>query len=733
MLKKFLLGFLLICLSLRVYADEGMWLPLLVQRLNHTDMQKHGLQLTAEEIYSVNQSSLKDAVVSFGGFCSGEMISDQGLLLTNHHCAYGAIQSQSTTEKDYLSKGFWAMDRQEELPNQNLYARFLIRMEDVTTKVLAELNEQMSEEAREEAVARISKDIAKEVKGNTHYDVVVKEFFAGNEFYLFVYETFTDVRLVGAPPESIGKFGGDADNWVWPRHTGDFALFRVYASPEGKPADYAEENIPLRPKHHLPVSLNGVKEGDFAMVMGYPASTNRYLSSFGLRQAMEQSNPSKIKIRNQRLKCLKEDMGKNEEIRLKYASKYASISNYWKYFSGQNKRLEQLDVLAEKQALEQAFESWAAADEERQKTYGGALRLLEKSYQESYEADLSYIYFIEAALGTEIIRFANTFRGLETALAQKTGGQERVKGLLESLKSSMQKHFQSYHAPTDQKIMATVLEMYYQDVPEKDHPDAFREVIEKHEGDFDKWTAKVFEKSIFAEEQKVMKFLQDPDLQLLLQDPAYCIATSFIDNYYKNVALRMKELNAMRERGNRLFVRGLKEMYPHKKFYPDANATMRLSFGQVLSYEPRDAVTYKYYTSLEGMVEKMDPDMPDLYIPEKLLSLFSRKDYGPYANEDGELVVSFITNNDISGGNSGSPVMDKHGYLIGTAFDGNREALSGDIAFEPELQRCINVDIRYILFIIDKFAGARHLIEEMTLIKAEEQDRITDTKMSRGK
>lgn len=733
MFKKVILGFLFLCYSLEVYADEGMWLPLLVQRLNHTDMQKYGLQLTAEEIYSVNQSSLKDAIVSFGGFCSGEMISDQGLLLTNHHCAYGSIQSHSTEEKDYLSNGFWAMDRKEELPNQNLYARFLIRMEDVTKKVLTEVNEQMTEEAREEVIARVSKALAKEVKGDSHYDVVVKEFFAGNEFYLFVYETFTDVRLVGAPPESIGKFGGDGDNWVWPRHTGDFALFRVYAGPDGKPAGYSKENSPLKPKHHLPISLQGVKEGDFAMVMGYPATTNRYLSSFGVRQAMEQSNPSKIKIRDQRLQILKEGMDQNEEVRVKYASKYANLNNYSKLFIGQNKGLEQLNVLAEKQALEKAFASWAAADEDRQKTYGEALKLLERSYQGSQEVDLSYIYFIEAALGTEIIRFANSFRGLETALAQETAVHERVKGLLESLKSSAQKHFKDYHAPTDAKVMAALLEMYYQDVPQKDHPAIFREVAEKHEGDFDKWVAYVFRESIFDDEQKVMKFLQNPNLQLLQQDPAYHIATSFIDNYYKKVDLRMNDLNAMRDRGNRLFIGGLKEMYPNKKLYPNANSTMRLSFGQVLSYEPRDGVTYEYYTSLEGVIQKMDPNNPAFEVPEKLLKLFSRKDYGPYANEAGELVVGFITNNDISGGNSGSPVMDKHGYLIGTAFDGNREAMSGDIAFEPQLQRCINVDIRYTLFIIDKFAGARHLIEEMTILQAGDQDSRTDTKMSRGK
>ena len=732
MIKRIVAIFLFIGLFSQASADEGMWLPLLIKRLNHTDMEKYGLQLTAEEIYSVNKSSLKDAIVSFGGFCSGEIISDEGLLLTNHHCGYGAIQAHSSVENDYLSEGFWAMNREEELPNKDLYARFLIKMEDVTERVLAQLDENMSEEQRAETIARVSKALAKEEKGFSHYDVVVKEFFAGNEFYLFVYETFTDVRLVGAPPESIGKFGGDTDNWMWPRHTGDFALFRVYSGPDGKPAPYSKENVPIVPKHHLPISLQGVQEGDFAMVMGYPGSTDRYLTSFGVQQALEQSNPYRVKIRDKRLKILKEDMEADSDIRIQYASKYASISNYWKYFIGQSKGLENLDVLTKKQALERDFIVWAKAEENRNRQYGKALDLVKQSYDESYDANLSYLFLVEAALGIEIIRFANSFRGLETALAQDNKDSERINGLIQSLRESAEKHFKDYSPSTDRKVMAALLKMFYQDVPEKDHPAIFNTVEVEHKSDFEAWAAFVFRNSIFDEEQKVEKFLKDPNIKTLQKDPAYIAATSFIDNYNKKIYPQLKEINAKRDRGNRLFVKGLREMFPDKKFYPNANSTMRISFGKVLGYEARDAVEYEHYTTLEGVMQKMDNKSHEFAVPEKLEELYKKKDYGQYGNRQGELVVGFITNNDITGGSSGSPVINHKGYLIGTAFDANWEAMSGDIAFEPDLQRCINIDIRYTLFIIDKFAGAGHLIKEMTLIK-EDQHRSEKKEVSQGR
>lgn len=704
--------------ALPLFANEGMWLPLLIKRLNEADMQKMGLQLTAEEIYSVNQSSLKDAIVSLGGFCTAEMISSQGLLLTNHHCAYDAIQSHSSVENDYLTRGFWAMNKEQELPNDGLFARFLVRMEDVTPKVLSVLNNDMTETQRAAAIAAVSKSLSEQAKGDSHYDVVVKDFFNGNEFYLFVYETFTDVRLVGAPSESIGKFGGDTDNWMWPRHTGDFALFRVYSGPDGKPAAYSAENIPLKPKHHLPVSLQGVQEGDFAMVFGYPGSTDRYLTSYGVKQALEQTNPTRVKIRDQRLKLLKEDMDADKNVRIKYASKYASVANYWKYFIGQRKGLENLDVLAKKEALEKEFSQWAATAPERQQQYGEALSLIKQSYDESYAVNLSYLYLLEAAMGTEIIRFANGFRSLEAAMGAEKQDPEQLKSVIAALREQTANHFKDYNAATDQKVMARLMKMYYQDVPKKDHPEIFQTVDKKYKGDFNKWADAVFSKSMLANEAATLAFLEKPELKKLQADPAFVAASSIMNNYGKNIYPRRQAIQENRDKGNRLFVNGLRQMQPNRKFYPNANSTMRLTYGSVGSYAPRDGVVYDYYTTFKGVMQKKDNSDPEFVVPAKLDELYEKKDYGPYANQKGELPVGFITNNDITGGNSGSPVIDGKGQLIGLAFDGNWEAMSGDIAFEPELQRCINVDIRYVLFIIDKYAGAGHLVEEMTLVEA---------------
>lgn len=729
MKRGFLVLFALLLMAfVPARANEGMWLPLLLN-MNEGDMQKLGLKLTAEQIYSVNQSSLKDAIVSFGGFCTGEIISSEGLILTNHHCGYGAIQTHSSVEHDYLTDGFWAMNRGEELHNEGLFVRFLVRMEDVSAKVNSQLNADMTEEERAKAIAAITKQIAEEAKGDSHYETMVKEYFEGNEFYLLVYEKFTDVRLVGAPPESVGKYGGDTDNWMWPRHTGDFSLFRVYSGPDGKPADYSPDNIPLKPKHHLPVSLQGVQEGDFAMVMGYPGSTDRYLTSYGITQALDQTNPTRVKIREERLRLLKEDMDADKDTRIKYASKYANVSNYWKYFIGQSTGLKKLQVLKKKQELEKQFVTWASATPERKKEYGEALKMIEGSYTNSYDFNLSYLYLIEAVFGTEIIRYANGFRSLEGAL--ESGKEEAIKQAADALKERAEAHFKDYNADTDKKVMAALMEMYYNDVPKANHPEVFKQVEKKYKGNFSKWADDVFDKSVFTSQGKLNKFLDKPDLKTLQNDPAYAAAQSFMSNYYEKIRPMSGDLFAQRDKGNRLFVKGLREMMPEKKFYPNANSTMRLTFGTVGSYEPRDAVEYEYYTTMEGVMQKMDNSDPEFVVPDKLVDLYNRKDYGQYTNAEGELPVAFITNNDITGGNSGSPVIDGEGRLIGLAFDGNWEAMSGDIAFETELQRCINVDIRYVLFIMDKYAGAGHLVNEMTLVKPDNSEASTkevDTK-----
>ena len=714
MKKLFVLFFVFLATLGR--ADEGMWLPLLIERLNYVDMQKEGLKLTAEEIYSINHSSLKDAIIQFGNGCTGEMISSQGLVLTNHHCGYGAIQSHSTIEHDYLADGFWAMNLKEELPNEGLTARFLVRIEDVTVRVLEGLNDQMTESERNSKISELSKVIQSEATQGTGYDARVASFFNGNEFYLFVYEVFRDVRLVGAPPSSIGKFGADTDNWMWPRHTGDFSLFRVYAGPDGKPATYSDENIPMKPRHHLPVSLDGYEKGDFAMIMGYPGSTDRYLTSWGVNLAVEISNPTIVKIRGKKLDIMRKDMDADREVAIKYASKYAGISNYWKYFIGQTRGLKRLKVLEDKQKIESEFQAWVNADPTRTEKYGKVLSDIESAYKTYGEYTLQRWYFIESVMrGAEVMTLAQSFTGLGNELGEKTPSQEKMTRMKEALGKSVERHFKNYNRPTDVKLLSAMLQMYYENVPVQQQPEAFRQMVEKNKGDFKVLADRIFARSIFADEAKVRAFLEKPSLKVLKKDPAYTLSVMMVEKYREN----QKNLNAaneMLERGNRLFVAGLREMQPERKFYPNANSTMRLTYGKVLDYYPADAIHYNYVTTLKGVMEKEDPDNWEFVVPAKLKALYEKKDFGPYAMDNGQMPVAFLSTTDITGGNSGSPVINGKGELIGLAFDGNWEAMSGDIAFEPELQRTISVDIRYVLFIIDKYAGAKNIINELTLV-----------------
>ncbi len=718
MFKRFLSVFILfnILLSITSKADEGMWLPMFIKRLNHTDMQKMGLQLTAEELYSVNNSSMKDAIVNFGNFCTGEVISKEGLVLTNHHCGFDAIQQHSSVENDYITNGFWAMTREEEKPTPGLTVTFLVRMEDVTSKVMGVLMPGMTEEIREEAIQKSISLIEKEAVDSSHYRAEVKSFFEGNEYYLFVYETFSDIRMVGAPPSSVGKFGGDTDNWMWPRHTGDFSMFRIYTGADGKPAEYSKENIPYKPKHHLPVSLKGIEKNDFAMVMGYPGGTERYMSAEGVNMALEQSNPTRIKIREKSLSIMKEDMDSNPEVRIKYASKYARISNYYKYFIGQNQGLKKLKVVARKRAEEQKFQQWVDADEERKGIYGNVLKDIENIYKDYRKVNKSYLYLEEAAFGTEIITMAYKSNSYFRALATKPAGPG-----LDSATNEMRviatEHFKDYNATTDKKIFIALLSMYYNDIPKPLHPGIFKEVEKKYKGDFNKFAEAVFEKSIFATKEKMNAFLANPSKKIIEKDPAYKTMISILGDFKKNAGTFYAEVLGRLEKTNNLYLQGILEMKQGQKLYPDANFTMRLTYGSVQDCIPGDAIYYNYFTTLEGIISKEDSTNDEFIVPKKLKELYTKKDYGRYADKKGYMPVCFITTNDITGGNSGSPVINGQGHLIGTAFDGNWEAMSGDIIFEPTLQRCISVDIRYVLFMIDKFAGAGHLVNEMTLIE----------------
>lgn len=696
-------------------ADEGMWLPMLVKRLNYADMQKHGLQLTAEEIYSVNNSSLKDAIVRLGGgFCTGEIISDQGLMLTNHHCGFGVIQEKSTEENNYLDNGFWAMKKSDELP-AGFSVSFLVRMEDVSEPINAVLNEKMTLAERAKAIKEVSDSLEKVAKGDSDYDVQVKSFYEGNEFYLFVYETFPDVRLVGAPPSSVGKFGGDTDNWMWPRHTGDFTLFRVYADKDNKPAEYSEDNVPYTPKHSLPVSLKGVKEGDFSMIFGYPGSTDRYLTSEGIKYELEVRQPAYVKLRREVLDLYEKEMAKSDKVRLQYASKHASISNYWKYFKGQQAGLKRLKVYDKKKAEEDKLAAWIANDEDRKELYSGVLEGFEKGYTNLRDANKLRIYLIEAILRIEAAAYSRQFSGLIKALESKD--QEKIDKLTKALEGGLDAHYKDYSKVIDKQVFEAMLRAYSEDIAKDQQPKEFKALVSKYKSDFGKWADKAYSKTIFADKEKTAAFLKNPKASKIEKDPVYQVMNIMFEHYLDKVRPVLIEENEGLERSKRLFVKGLREMNPDKAYAADANSTMRFTYGNVKSYDPRDAVDYDFITTAQGILEKEDPSNPEFEVPARLKELIKKKDYGQYANEKGQLVVNFIANNDITGGNSGSPMINGKGELIGTAFDGNWEAMSGDIAFEPELQRTIGVDIRYTLFIIDKYAGAGHLIEEMKLVK----------------
>ena len=696
-------------------ADEGMWIPMLINK-NIIEMHEMGFKLSAEDIYSVNHSSLKDAIVIFGRGCTGEVVSPEGLLLTNHHCGYGSIQKVSTEEHNYLDDGFWATNKGEEIPIEGLTVKFMVRMQDVTKEMFSGVKDDMSDDDREITMKDNRKGLIGQATKGTHYNAIIEDFYGGNEYYLIVYETFKDIRLVGTPPESIGKFGADTDNWMWPRHTGDFSMFRVYAGPDGKPATYSKDNVPLKPKYFLPVSIAGVEEGDFAMIMGNPGSTQRYLSSYGVKLAVEETNMTIVKIREEKLRIMREGMDADENVRLQYASKYARTANYWKYFIGQTKGLKALNVQEKKEFQETAFLAWLDKNPTEKAKYGEALPLIANAYDELAEYNLNKWYFREAIYrGPEILSYSYSFNKLKTLLAEKNPDNEAVQAQLDKLEEGFQPHFKDYNFYIDRNLLASMLQMFHQNVPIDQQPVYLLEMDDKYKGDYQKYAHEVFEKSIFGNEEKLNEFFIDPKGKTLEKDPALILVNAFFTKY-RELTGQTTEVEKNLAKGEKLYIAGLRAMNPDVNYYPDANFTMRVSYGKVGGYYPSDAVYYDYYTTMDGIMEKEDPSSFEFTVPEKLKELYNAGDFGEYAMGD-KMPVCFLTNNDITGGNSGSPVINGNGELIGLAFDGNWEAMSGDIAFEPDLQRTINVDIRYVLFIIDKFAGAQNLIDEMVIVK----------------
>ncbi|MCB2208606.1 MAG: S46 family peptidase [Bacteroidetes bacterium] len=744
MMKKIAILFVVLFTmqGMQVKADEGMWLPMFIDRLNYTDMQKLGLQLTAEEVYSVNNSSLKDAIVGLsnspkprGYFCTAEIVSSEGLLFTNHHCGYDAIQKHSSIEHDYLADGFWAMSREEELPNEELTASILVRMEDITDSIIPQLSDSMSYSERNDLAGRIIKRMTKANSEDGKYNVVIKSFFEGNEYYMFIYQVYKDVRLVGAPPSSIGKYGGDTDNWMWPRHTGDFSIFRIYTAPDGSPAEYSKENIPLKPKHYLPISLDGVEKGDFAMIWGFPGGTERAQTSYGVQFKMDYYYPPLIEAFGEKLDAWRLHMDENKEVKIKYASNYAQIANSWKYLIGQVQGVSDLDVIGEKQAFETRFTDWVNENDDRKERYGSLLADIQSIYKQREKGIQPLIYASLTGIGgAEIISYAQEFSGLQSLLQQykeekdkdkKAKKLEQINEAAAGLMASAPEHFKNYDKATDQEVFAVMTQMYQNKLAAEYQPEYLTKMVSRFDNDYYALSEYVFNESFLADQDKVMAYLEDPDLKQINKDPAFTLMQGFMQEMMEASAGYEKSGDEM-ETAERLYMEGVRKMESDKVFYPDANSTLRFSYGTVQDYDPKDAVSYDYVTHLSGLIDKEDPDNDEFNVPERLKELYELKDYGPYANEDGTLVVCFLTNNDITGGNSGSPVVNGKGELIGLAFDGNWEAMSSDIAFAPNMQRTIVVDTRYVLFIIDKFAGAGHLVDELTIHKTVPQPSRTE-------
>ncbi|HPB05878.1 MAG TPA: S46 family peptidase [Prolixibacteraceae bacterium] len=722
----FLMG-LLMLVSFTSRADEGMWIPGHMSKMNYADMQKLGCELTPEQIYSINNSSMKDAIFQLlgeggNGFCTGEIVSTKGLLFTNHHCGYEAIATLSTLENNYLDNGYWARNYGEEISVPGVSVSRVVRIEHVTDRVLAGITAETPGSERDSKIKKAIAEIEKEAKGNTHYEVKVKEMYKGGEYYLFVYEVFGDVRFVGAPPSSIGKFGGDTDNWMWPRHTGDFSMFRVYMSPDGMPTEgYDKNNVPYKPLHYLPISIKGIEEGDFTMIMGYPGETERYLSSAGMEFKRDVFDPALVTLLGTMLDKMKEDMDKDPAIRLALADSYASYANGRKLFDGEMQTLGTTDAIDQRKAYEKGFFEWVNADEQRKKIYGSALESLAADYKTYGDASKSmYYYFLALFQGTSRGMNVLEYFSLAGYLDDPKANKESIDAMVAEFKTGLDDSFAKYFQATDKKVFEAMLNLYIKEIPAAERAEVFANFIFKtykgksEQESITKFINDVYARSIFVDKTRLAAFLEKPSKKVLAADPLY----KFMESIYGGImTVQMAYMGVMGkiDESERLYMEAMRKYQPERSFYPDANSTLRLTYGTVQDYDPRDAVQYHWLTYAEGILEKYVPGDLEFDVDPKLIQLIKNKDYGRYADKTGHLPVCFLSNNDITGGNSGSPIINGKGELIGLAFDGNWEWLCSNLIFSIPLQRTINVDSRYVLWVIDKYAGASNIIEELDI------------------
>ncbi len=709
-MKRLLLSLAIVLTSAMAFAGEGMWIPMLLQ-YNEKEMQEMGMRITADDIYSINHSSLKDAIVLFGGGCTGEIVSDYGLLLTNHHCGYDYIQQHSSVEHDYLTDGFWAMDRSQELPCPGLTVIFLREMRDVTAQVLNEVTSEMTEAKRQATISENIKKIIAEVEKETKYKASVKPFFLGNEYYLLLNEEYTDVRLVGCPPSNIGKFGGDTDNWVWPRHTGDFSVFRVYAGKDGHPADYSADNVPYKPAKHLEISLKGADEGDFAFVFGYPARTSEYLPAIAVNQEANVIDPIAVDLRGKILDIYNTYQENDKKVRIQYASKHAGLGNGWKKWMGVTEGINHFHGVEKKQAYEKDFMEWCNASRQRY-PYIGLLNAFEKKYKELEPYRVAYTYLSNAGLNIELIDFAGSFGRLSRVT--KETPQEDIDDMVASLKNATKAFFKDYHQPIDEEVAKSMLTEYLK------QPADFRPGFLNEIKDVDSYVNELFSKSMFVNEEKINEFLDGfkaNKAKKLQKDPAMKAYQSLIEFYRNDVNPKMAPINKAIDSLQRIYMKGQMVMEPERRFSPDANFTLRVTYGKVEGFKPQDGKTFRHFTTLEGIMEKENPDIYDYVVEPKLKELYNNKDYGRYADKDGTMHVAFTASVHTTGGNSGSPILNADGRLLGLNFDRCWEGTMSDLVYDPDICRNISVDIRYVLFIIDKFAGAKNLIAEMDIVE----------------